>query len=217
GASATPFSLSNTPGFTGTVSSQGGGRARAQNVVKSGTTLSFSFTGTVGSGVNAQTVTSEWTMTEPKWTPGQMAGAWVPESDNRRLWVFNFDDTTGIHAGVNGPANLQDGCYVFDDKTAPSGYYTRRGGSTGCMTSGAGYASGFSTIDNAGRTGAVYPAGYFGRFPGSQSARDGRPPSPSLFEIIPGAGGAPDTLEIQSTVNGEPEGSPQRWVRAQIN
>lgn len=210
GASAEPVSLSNAPGFSGTVSSNDGGVVSATNVVKAGNTLSFSFTGTVGSS----TATSDWTMTEPKWTAGQMAGAWVPENDNRRLWVFNFDDTTGIHAGVNGPANLQDGCFVFDDKAAPSGFYSRRGGSTGCMTSGAGYASGFSTIDNAGRLQAVFPAGFTGRFPGTESARDGRPPSPTYFQIIPGN---PDTLEVQRTVNGNPVGEPVRFVRAVIN
>lgn len=213
GTSATPYSLSNVPGFSGTVSGATGGVARATSVVK-GTgnpqSLSFSFTGTV----SGATVTSDWVMTEPKGTAGQMAGAWVPESDNRRLWVFNFDDTTGIHAGVNGPANLQDGCFVFDDQSAPSGYYTRRGGSTGCMTTAAGYASGFSTIDNAGRLSAVYPAGFFGRFPGTQSAADGRPPSPNLFEVIPGS---PDTLVVQRTINGVPVDAPQRFRRAVIN
>lgn len=210
GNSITPFSLSTTPGFTGTVSSDTGGLARATGVVKSGGTLSLTFTGALTASTSG-TVT--WEMAEPKYTLGQMAGGWV-SPDNRRLFVFNFDDTTGIHAGVNGPANLQDGCFVFDDKAASSGYYTRRGGSTGCMTTGAGYASGFSTIDNAGRISAVYPAGYFGRFPGSQSAADGRPPSPNLFQIVPGN---PEKLVVQRTVNGVPADAPQEFVRATIN
>lgn len=213
GRSAEPFSLSNTPGFTGTVSSDAGGTALASNVVKAGNTLTLSFVGPIATAAGSPDVTSTWVMTEPKWTSMQMAGAWI-SADHRRLFVFNFDDTTGIHAGVNGPANLQDGCFVFDDKSASSGYYTRRGGSTGCMTTTAGYASGFSTIDNAGRLGAVYPQGYFGRFPGSQSAADGRPPSPNLFEV---QAGTPELLVVQRTVNGTPADAPQQFLRAQIN
>jgi hypothetical protein len=215
-------SLSHSLGFTGAASGSTGGVARATNVIKVAggpAQLSMTFAGVPShpSGTPAGTpplpaTTSTVTFVEPKSVPGQMAGPWVQPGDNRRLWVFNFDDTTGIHGGVNGPANLQDGCFVFDDAAAASGYYTRRGGSTGCMTTGAGYASGFATFDSPG--GASNPAGYFGRFPGTQNAGDGRPPSPNLFQIIPDQ---PDRLIVQRTVNGVPFEDPQTFVRSMIN
>jgi hypothetical protein len=151
------------------------------------------------------------TLVEPKSIAGQMAGPWVSD-DSRRLWVFNFDDTSGIYAGVNGPATVADGCFVFDDATAASGYYTRRGGSTGCMTTAAGFATGFSTLDNLGGV-AITPGTATWRMPGTQNAGDGRPPSPTLFTVT---AGTPDTLTAQGTVNGDPTGLPITTLKRSV-
>jgi hypothetical protein len=251
GLAVVPASLSNTLGYagsgTGTMASgpaaaagPNGGIARATNVIRSTgspATISMTFAGTptipalpVGSPPYTPT-TSTVTFTEPESVAGQMAGSWVSE-DNRRLWVYNFDNTTGFHAGVNGLINVQDGCFVFDDAAAPSGYYTRRGGSTGCMTlsgsatTGGGgqrfmehYQNGFASIDFCANTitsctvGApVHPPGPTARFPGAQGAGDGRPPSPTLFEVIPGS---PDTLRVQRTVNGTLSEEPHVFKRVQ--
>jgi hypothetical protein len=216
---ATPLSLSHTLGYTGVASGTAGGVARATNVVKStGSSLStlsmrFSGTPTATTAVPAPApTTSTWVFAEPKSEPGQMTGAWV-SADHRRMWIFNFDDTTGAYAGVNGPATFSDGCFVFDDATAPSGYYTRRGGSTGCMTTGAGYVSGFSTLDNLGGV-AITPGTTTWRMPGTQNAGDGRPPSPNLFAIT---AGSPDTLTVEGTVNGTPNGHVAVFRRSIIN
>jgi hypothetical protein len=56
------------------------------------------------------------------------------------------------------------------------------------------------------------PPGFTGRLPGGQGAGDGRPPSPTLFEVIPGS---PDTLRLQSTVNGTPSAEPHFFRRAE--
>lgn len=232
GNNVIPQALSNTLGYAGTgtgalavnapaAAGPNGGIARATNVITtSGTpaSIEMTFTGvpTVPTGATPlPETTTTLTFTEPNSIPGQMTGSWVSE-DSRRFWVFDFDNTTGFHAGVNGPINVQDGCFVFDDAAAPTGYYTRRGGSTGCMTlsgqatTGGGgvrfienYQTGFASIDFFAPSGNLTsaPPGFFGRFPGAQGAGDGRPPSPNLFEVIPGA---PDTLVAQRTVNGTP-------------
>lgn len=249
-ADPVPQSLSNTLGYAGTgtgvqasgapaASGPNGGIARATNVIRtagSPATIAMTFTGvpTPASGASpGPSTTSTLTFSEPAQIPGQMTGAWVSE-DNRRIWIYDFDNTTGFHAGVNGPINLQDGCFVFDNAAAPTGYYTRRGGSTGCMTlsgeatTGGGgvrfienYQTGYRSIDYcASPTTSCtaflplpLPPGFFGRFPGGQGAGDGRPPSPTLFEVIPGS---PDTLRVQTTVNGTAEGEPQFFKRAQV-
>jgi hypothetical protein len=232
--SVVPPSLSNTLGYipsTGAPTAAGPGSAgaalangsiaRATNVITSTVSpasIEMTFTGvpTPATGATAgPSTTTTLTFTEPTQIPGQMTGAWV-SADNRRFWVFDFDNTTGFHAGLNGPINVQDGCFVFDDAAAPSGYYTRRGGSTGCMTlsgsatTGGGgvrfienYQTGFASIDFFAPSGNLTsaPPGFFGRFPGAQGAGDGRPPSPTLFEVI---SGTPDTLIAQRTVNGTP-------------
>lgn len=209
GRSNLPWSLSNTPGFTGVVASAAGGRTVPATVVKGGDTLSLTFVGPTATAAGSPDVTATLEMVEPKWEPMQMRGAWVSE-DHRRLFAYTFETGNGIHAGVNGPAQLQDACYTYPNTTAASGYYIRR---TSCL--GAGHVQGFGVVDNAGRTGAVYPPGFIGAFPGSQSSLDTRTPSPNLFEILPGS---PEVLTIQMTDNGELiDEPPHRFIRAHIN
>lgn len=197
--------FSATSGFTRTSSTSFGlgGTASGVALVKTpGPTglLSLTFNG------GAET----WDFEQPKSVPAEMTGPWV-SADNRRTWVFNFDDTSGIHYGVNGIINIQDGCYVFDDGTALTGYYTRRGASTGCMFNSQ-FASGFATLDSPSV--ATTPLDFFGKFPGAQGALDGRPPSPNFFEVIPGS---PDTLNVQGSLNGVPRGPLTTFQRAVAN
>ncbi|HWL63859.1 MAG TPA: hypothetical protein VNQ32_13770 [Steroidobacteraceae bacterium] len=257
-----PASLSNTLGY-GTIpamsparrnhlaaSAPNGGVARATNVtVNSGSpaSISMTFSGVPvnGNGVapaGAGTLSQTLTFTEPTQIAGQMTGAWV-SPDHRRLWVFNYNNTSGLHAGVNGPINFQDACYVFDDPQATTSFYTRRGGSTGCMTLNGGglfvpagsgsyfeyYEGGFATMDcvpskgtglftahpGSCGSGALTdsPVGFLGRFPGAQGAFDERPPSPNTYTVIPGT---PEVLSVQRTLNGEPLGSPVEFTRAQV-
>lgn len=243
-----PASLSNTLGYgtipamsprrlgANAISAPNGGVARATNVSVSTATpasISMTFTGTpinttlTGAGAGAPEpdaveTSMTWTFTEPDQIPGTMTGSWISD-DHRRVWVFDFDNYSGFHAGVNGSINVQDGCFVFGDPMASSSYYTRRGGSTGCMTStgqstgGRGqrffeyYESGFAGIIFSAPGG--HPPGFFGMFPGAVSAADGRPPSPNMFTITPGT---PDTLSAQRMVNGEPYLEPAVFRRAQI-
>lgn len=206
-------------GMVGFSTGGGHGHVTLTNVVKTpapNSRLTIPFTGKVAAispATGTVNVPLVWEMYEPKSVDGQMTGAWIP-ADHRRSWVFNFDDTTGIHFGVNGPVNLQDGCFVFDDGTASSGYYTRRGGSTGCMTTGAGYATGFATFDTPGVGASTLPPGWLGKFPGSQGAFDGRPPSPNTFVIT---AGDPDALTVQGALNGTPIGTPQTFYRTRAN
>lgn len=255
-----PASLSNTLGY-GTIpamtparlnnnaaSAPNGGVARATGVtVNAGNPASISMTfsgvpvNSTGVAQGGGVVRSQtWTFTEPRQNQGQMTGAWT-SGDNRRVWVYDYVNTTGMHAGVNGPINLQDACFVFDDPEATSSFYTRRGGSTGCMTTNGGtlfvpagsgryfeyYEGGFATIDcvpsdttglfTGGSCGsgapAAAPPGFLGRFPGAQAAFDSRPPSPNTYTVIPGN---PETLSVQRTLNGDPLGAPVEFERAQV-
>jgi hypothetical protein len=252
-----PASLSNTLGYAApsaptrrnsfAASAPNGGVAQATNVtVNTGSPASISmmFSGvpinaagaTQGGGaVRSQT----WTFTEPTQKAGQMTGAWV-SSDNRRLWVYDYNNATGTHAGVNGPINLQAACYVFDNPLATTSFYSRAGGGTGCMTTtGAAffaaptyfeyYEGGFQTVDcvpnkaaglfafHPGSCGlaalADAPFGFQGRFPGTQGVFDERPPSPNTYTVTPGT---PDVLTVQKTVNGVPFGQPVVLNRAQV-
>lgn len=243
-----PGSLSNTLGY-GTIpemsprrlganaaSAPNGGVARATNVTVSNgspASISMTFTGTpinstlTGAGAgnplpDAVETSYTWTFSEPDQVPGTMTGAWISD-DHRRFWVFDYDNYSGFHAGVNGSINVQDGCFVFGDPMASSSYYTRRGGSTGCMTStgnstgGRGqryfeyYETGFAGIIFSAPGGE--PPGFFGMFPGAVSAADGRPPQPNMFTILPGD---PETLSAQRMVNGEPFRDPAIFRRAQV-
>lgn len=244
----TVASLSNTLGYgtipamspprlgPNAVSAPNGGVARATDVVVnpgSPASISMTFSGTrinttlsgatAGAPVTGAVPTSSTlTFTEPEQRLGTMTGAWISD-DHRRFWVFDFDNYSGFHAGVNGPINVQDGCFVFGDPNAQSSYYVRRGGSTGCMTptgsatGGRGnryfeyYESGFAGIIFTAPGGE--PPGFFGMFPGAVSAADGRPPTPNMFEIIPGD---PDTLSAQRMLNGEPYLDPAIFRRAQV-
>ncbi|MDQ2642113.1 MAG: hypothetical protein M3Y79_16200 [Pseudomonadota bacterium] len=210
GRSNLPWSLSNTPGFTGVVSSAAGGRTVPATVVKGGDTLTLTFVGPTATAAGSPNVTSTLEMVEPKTASMQMMGPWISE-DYRRLFVYNFDTGNGFHAGVNGPAQVQDACYTYPNTTETSGYYIRR---TSCIT-GPQFAQGFAFVDNAGSNGATYPPGFIGALPGSQSVLDTRSPSPNLFEILPGN---PEVLLVEMTDNGEPiDEPPHRFIRAQIN
>src|SRR5690606_1989549 len=217
-------------------SAPNGGVARATNVIVnsaspasismtfSGTAINSTLTGT-GAGApeeDAVPTSATWTFTEPEQIPGTMTGAWI-SGDHRRMWVFDHDNYSGFHAGVNGSINVQDGCFVFGVPMSSSSYYVRRGGSTGCMTStgsstgGRGqryfeyYEPGFAGIIFSASGGE--PPGFFGKFPGAESAGDGRPPSPNMFTITPGS---PETLTAQEMLNGEPYRDPAVFTRAEV-
>lgn len=138
--------------------------------------------------------TTEWVLKEPRQSAGQMMGAWASE-DGRRIWVFNPSTYNGFHAGVNGLANVQDGCFNIEDPTAPSGYYTRRGNATTCSL-----GTGMFTLDfPAATTTPRLPLNFYGRWPAAGTQLDGRPSSPVNYDIT---AGTPDTLRVQETLNG---------------
>jgi hypothetical protein len=263
---AYPASLSNTLGYNDftfpgvaapparyrnnfAASGPNGGVARATNVtVNTGSPASISMTfsgvprhATTGAQQGGGAVrTQTWTFTEPQQNAGQMTGAWVT-ADHRRVWVYNFTNTTGMHDGVNGPINQQDACFVFDDPEASTSFYTRRGTLASCMTLQGGalfgapgvffeyYQTGFGTLDcvpnkaagiftaHPGSCGTASltesPPGYLGRFPGSQGSFDSRPPSPNTYTVSPGT---PEVLTVQRTLNGDPLGAPVVFTRAQV-
>lgn len=266
-----PISLSNTLGYRTipdmsparrnhfAASAPNGGVARATNVtVNPGAkSISMTFSGIPidGAGVEMprppappepQVVpsrTQTWTFSEPTQTAGQMTGAWV-SPDHRRVWVFNYNNTTGMHAGVNGPINFQDACYVFDDPEASSSFYIRRGGSTGCMTltggaplfQPAGNGSYFEYYENLFATMDCVPnkaAGLFTAHPGSCGSGALTDSPPGFLGRFPGAQGAfderppspntytvgpgtPETLTVERTLNGETLGQPVVFERAQV-
>jgi hypothetical protein len=155
-----------------------------------------------------------WTMTEPGSTPGQMHGAWV-SPDSKRVFVYNPITYYGFHAGVNGAPNLQDACFTILDTTVAEGFYTRRGGDTGCMATANAQvgtvAVGTVDVPNATTTNTTGPLipGFIGRLPGSHSNAVSAP-SPVLFKVVPGT---PDTLTIQNTLNNNPINPPVNFVR----
>lgn len=135
-----------------------------------------------------------WQMIEPESIDGEMAGAWAT-ADHRRVWIFDPDTYNGMHAGVNGLGNAQDGCFNVEDVHAPQGTYTRRGNATTCDL-GAGY---FTLDVPSAATVPRAPDGFVGKWPQSTSNADGRPSSPVNYLITPGT---PDRLRIRETVNG---------------
>lgn len=191
--------LVNT-GFTGT-----GGQATingsqtatmtavSRGVINGRPTLSGRFAAVSGSTVGYGTTVpgsrwSTWTLIEPKNTDGLMEGAFSTQ-DHRRVWIYDDNPKLGFHVGVNGgAANLQDACYTVANSTAASGYYTRRGGISGCLGA-------IAPVDlPQGRTSQTNPPvgtpaaleslpGFVGRIPGGQIAVDGRPPSPIYYVI----------------------------------
>lgn len=164
-----------------------------------------------------------WTMTEPRQTLGQIQGAWT-SADSRRVLVY--DDVTyyAFHAGVNGAPNLQDQCLTILTPAAPSSFYTRRGGGTGCMgtaTANVVTTSGtvsVGTVDvpdataTATSTNTTKPfvPGFLGRLPGTQSTLV-TATSPVNYTVTPGT---PDTLVIQNTLNAIPVDLPVTFTRA---
>jgi hypothetical protein len=152
---------------------------------------------------------------EPRSIEAQMTGAWATP-DRRRIWVYDASTYNGFHAGVNGAGNAQDACFTLDDAAALAGYFTRRGNATTCeLAAGSGE---MLTLDipNA-QTMPRMPPGFIGKWPQSGSNADGRPSSPVLYVIEPGA---PDVLTVQNTAHdGSPVNAPivlQR-VRAGLN
>lgn len=163
------------------------------------------------------------TFTEPRQTLGRIQGAWTT-ADSKRVFVYDDNTYYGFHAGVNGAPNLQDACFAILNTAAPSGFYTRRGGGTGCMGTAAGatpYTNGTvstSIIDvpdanpanTVVNTTAPYIPGFAGRLPGSQSTTV-LATSPVNYTVT---AGTPDTLVIQDTLNAIPIGAPITFQRA---
>jgi hypothetical protein len=167
--------------------SSNGATAILTNVVKSGNEPR-QITASYSAGVN-------WLLTAPVQVAGQMTGSWVT-ADKRRVWVYDFSTYAGFHAGVNGLGNAQDACFIIDDPAAVSGFFTRRGNATTCEL-GRASATSLFTLDVPGSaTSPRLPEGYVGKWPQSGSNADGRPSSPVLYTILPGA---TDRLTIQNT------------------
>lgn len=182
--------------------------ATLSNVVKSGTEPG-QITATFNSG-------TEWLLMAPAQIPGQMTGSWAT-ADKRRVWIYNGSTYAGFHAGVNGLANAQDACFAIDDPAALSGFYTRRGGNTTCqLGNGAASAARVFTLDIPSTgTAPRLPEGYVGKWPQSGSNADGRPSSPVLYAIVPGA---TDRLTIQNTqLDGTPVDPPISLLRMTPN
>jgi hypothetical protein len=155
---------------------------------------------------------TDWLLTQPPSIPGQMTGAWAT-ADHRRVWIYEANKYTGFHAGVNGLGNAQDACFPIDPPDAQSGFFTRRGNATTCqLGDGAPNVTGLFTLDvpNASTTPRA-PAGFIGGWPQARSNADGRPSSPVLFAIEPGA---PDILTVQDTLlDGTPVNPPIQLMR----
>ncbi len=125
---------------------------------------------------------SQWFMVEPNTTTGQVEGTWVSK-DHRRAWVYDNNTTLGYHTGVNGGApNMQDACYTFEDFRDSVGFFTRRGGLTGCLGAVDTPVAGIGTVDFQSPALTSTP-GFVGRFPGSGTAFDGRSPSPIYYAV----------------------------------
>ncbi len=144
--------------------------------------------------IDASHGTDAWQLIEPESIAGELTGAWAT-ADHRRVWVFDATTYNGMHVGVNGLANVQDGCFNIEDVHAPSGTYTRRGNATTCAL-----GPGYFTLDvpNAS-TVPREPDGFVGKWPQATSNADGRPSSPVNYRI---EAGEPDILRIRETVNG---------------
>lgn len=135
-----------------------------------------------------------WQLIEPDSVDGEMTGAWAT-ADQRRIWIFDGSTYNGLHAGVNGLGNAQDGCFNLEDVHAAAGSYMRRGNGTTCDL-----GPGYFTLDVPNSlTVPREPDGFMGKWPQSTSNADGRPSSPVNYQIEPGT---PDRLRIRETVNG---------------
>jgi hypothetical protein len=185
---------------------------------------------------------AKWSLVEPGNVAGQMAGTWVTP-DHRRAWNYDFNTTLGFHVGVNGGApNMQDGCFTFQDYRDPNGFYTRRGGLTGCLDAVSNPA-GIGTVDYQLPTLANTP-GFVGRMPGTETAFDGRSPSPIYYAIGTAATfatvadpvyfgstteqptsstaltalcGTADVLGVRASLNGNPINRPVYMCREKAN
>jgi hypothetical protein len=197
----------NYPGLTAPLT--------ATNVVKTAGAPGVPGTLSLTFGVSAATnLNPVWTLTEPVNTPGQIQGSWAT-ADSKRVFVYNRTTYYGFHAGVNGAPNLQDACFTILDTTVAEGFYTRRGGDTGCMAAADAdvgtVATGTVDVPNATTTNSTAPLipGFIGRLPGSLS-NSVSSPSPVLFSVV---AGTPDTLTIQNTLNGNPIQAPVVFSR----
>jgi hypothetical protein len=211
----TPVRLNFNPNAFPVVFAAGTAPLTATNVVRTAGaagvpgTLSLSFGASSATNLNPV-----WTLTEPVNTAGQIQGSWAT-ADSKRVFVYNATTYYGFHAGVNGAPNLQDACFTILDTRVAEGYYTRRGGDTGCMATAdaaAGtVATGTVDVPNATTTNSTAPLipGFIGRLPGSLS-NSVSSPSPVLFSVV---AGTPDTLTIQNTLNGNPIQSPVVFSR----
>lgn len=248
---ATNQSISLTNGLSGTIPSPAtsitwGGVAHPKmvNVVKTAgatNTLSGEF-GPVDNVTTVGAKWSKWVMAEPHNVAGQMTGTWV-SADHRRAWNYDFNTTLGFHVGVNGGApNMQDGCFTFQDYRDPAGFYTRRGGLTGCLDA-VSVPAGIGTVDYQLPTLANTP-GFVGRMPGTETAFDGRSPSPIYYAIGTAATfatvadpaffpstttqpttqtalttmcGTADVLGVRASLNGNAINTPVYFCREKVN
>ncbi len=115
------------------------------NVVKTAGTRGL-LTGTFGSGQHSLVGTNreDWSLREPIQTAGQLEGVWV-SANSKRVWIYSKAGfAPGFHMGVNGAANLQDACFVIQDATLASSFWSRRGGDVGCTPGGT------AQLDNSG-------------------------------------------------------------------
>lgn len=220
--------VTGSPTMTGVVKTVGG-RGELSGVF-----------GPAGTGGNATTNRSTWSLLEPVQTAGELEGAWAT-SDAKRVFVYTkAGQRTAFHFGINGAPNMQDGCIGILNASAPSGFWTPRDRSTGCSpgsysdpndtTFPVANIGGFTPIDIPEAAGviatpaasstlmgsnqAIWP-GYQGRMPGLQSNDDVTvPPSPVNFAVT---AGAVDALTVQATDNGTPVRAPILMQRVRPN
>lgn len=227
------FGLNGMPGYTSAASpppfGPQVGSITATSVMKTAppvSTLSLRFAGnrpgrTLGSPPGSTPQVEIWNMTEPESRPGEMTGTWVSE-DHRRVFIYNDNETYGIHFGVNGLPNLADTCYIIDDFSTPAGgKYARHSGSSGnCSPGGEGFGRDlpFFQFSGTSQSAPHEPPGLNSRLPGSRAQYDLRPTPPNIFSVTPGLGGAPDVFTTQATQNnGSPDGAPVSFIRERAN
>lgn len=151
--------------------------------------------GTFGDDTAAPFSTSssrvEWLLEEPISLDNEMTGTWM-QRDHRRFWVYDFRNYYGTSVAVaGGAASMNDACFTMEDLHQSEGIYTRRGTISLCLpfsrpaASNTSYAVGFvESVDFSSPAASAIP-GFIGRWPGGQSAADGRSPSPIRFKIAP--------------------------------
>jgi hypothetical protein len=175
--------------------------ANANRLSSNGATATLTNVVRLGSEPRQITATystsANWLLTAPVQIAGRMTGSWAT-ADKRRVWIYDVSTYAGFHAGVNGLGNVQDACFAIDDPAALSGFLTRRGNATTCqLGNGSSSETSLYTLDIPNSaTAPRLPEGHVGKWPQSGSNADGRPSSPVLYTIAPGA---TDQLTIQNT------------------